>query len=112
MKNLPLLEKIHSLPARQQISLWIILKNFRNKKGVVSFTVNDFCDEAKKYFVSKDPESIGKIAGGVLSSLVRNEMIIKISGGREKIWSVVDELNKNAKKYESEIFPIVSYWEK
>lgn len=109
MKKLKLLEKIQGLPAKQQIALWIILKNF-HKKDIVSFTVGDFCDVAKKYFKADDPEALGKIAGGLLSSLVRNEMVKKISGGRNKIWTVTDELNKNAKNYESAIFPITNYW--
>jgi hypothetical protein len=110
MKNLKLLDKVSSLPAKQQIALWVILKKF-NKKGKVYFSVSDFADEMKKYLISKDAESLGKIIGGVLSSLVRNGMIKQLTGGRDTIWTVDSELQTHAREYVSAIFPVVTYWD-
>lgn len=111
MDKLKLGEEIRKLPAKQQIAIWVILKNF-NKKDGIYFSVSAFGNEMKKYLVYKDAESLGKIMGGLLSSLVRNGMIEQLSGGRNTIWTVNSELQKNAKEYIKLIFPVVSFWDK
>jgi len=111
MNKLKLEQEIRKLPAKQQIAIWVILKNF-NKKDGIYFSVADFANEMKKYLIYKDLESLGKIMGGLLSSLVRNGMIKQLSGGRNTIWTVDPELQKNAKEYVKLIFPVVSFWDK
>ena len=112
MANAKMLEEMRALPAKQQIALWVILREFHSPKGTW-FSAGDFFEKARKYLTAG--ESAGKeearILGGILSSLVRNGMISQLSGGRKPIWQVVPELHKNASEYAKAIFPVVTYWE-
>lgn len=107
--NKDFLSKVRSLPAKQQIALWVILKHFHTESGTW-FTAPDFADKAKRYIVSSDKEA-ARTLGGILSSLVRNEMIEQLSGGRKPVWQVVPELHKHAAEYMKAIFPTITYWE-
>lgn len=110
MINLKLSKDVRELPARQQVALWVILKKFHKEKGTW-FTVADFANEMKTYLDSKDLDSLGRVIGGILSSLVRNEMIEQFTGGRNPVWSVNSELHKHAKEYADSIYPVITYWE-
>lgn len=107
--NLEFLKKVTSLPARQQIALWVILSKFNKPKGTW-FTVADFAEETRKYFLADDTTDLARILGGILSSLYRNGMITQLTGGRKPVWQVVPELHKNAKKYRDSMFGVVTYW--
>ena len=110
MVNKDFMARVRALPAKQQIALWVILKKFHKKEGTW-FTVAKFGDEMTKYLSPDKPEELGRIIGGILSSLVRNEMIEQFTGGRKPIWTVVPELHRNAKEYEKSIFPVVTFWD-
>jgi len=107
--DLKIIGKIRELPARQQIALWVILKNF-HKSERTFFTTSDLIEKMGKFLVEKDPEKSGHIMGGIISSLSRNKVIEPVSGGRQPIWQVVPEIHKDAKKYEKAIFPVTTYW--
>ena len=103
------LANVRSLPAKQQLALWVILKHFHTPQGTW-FTAPDFADKAKKFIVS-DEAVAARTLGGILSSLVRNGMIEQLSGGRKPVWQVVPELHKHAVEYTKALFPTVTYWE-
>ena len=103
--------KVRALPARQQVVLWSILKNFQQKGGT-RFTAAELAEVAAKLLRADSDEELARMTGGVLSSLVRNGMIEKFTGGRQPIWQLVPELHKNAKEYKEAIFPVTTYWEK
>lgn len=109
MTDMEFMEKVLKLPARQQIALWVILKKFHKPKGTW-FTVAEFAEETKKYFLTDDSKDLARIMGGMLSSLYRNGMVTQLTGGRKPVWQVVPELHKNAEKYREAMFPVISYW--
>lgn len=103
-------KKVLSLPARQQIALWVILSKFHKPKGTW-FTVAQFAEETRKYFLTDDSKDLARIMGGMLSSLYRNGMVTQLTGGRKPVWQVAPELHKNAKKYLDSMFGVAAYWE-
>jgi hypothetical protein len=103
------LKKVLSLHTRQQIALWVILSKFHKSKGTW-FTVAEFAEETRKYFLTDDSKDLARILGGMLSSLYRNGMVTQLTGGRKPVWQVVPELHKNAKKYRDSMFGVVTYW--
>ncbi|MFA6408043.1 MAG: hypothetical protein WCW36_01020 [Candidatus Paceibacterota bacterium] len=109
MTDIELMSKVRSLPAKQQIALWLILKEFHKPKGTW-FTALEFAIKMKKYLLSEDPAELARIIGGIISSLKRNGMIEQFTGGRKPVWQVTPELHKNAKKYQDAVFPVVTYW--
>ena len=111
MTDKEFMAKVRSLPARQQIGLWVILKNFHQKKGTW-FTAPEFAEKMRKFLISDDTDNLARIMGGILSSLLRNGMIEQLSGGRKPVWQVVSELHRHAKEYEEAMFPVITYWGK
>ena len=65
----------------------------------------------KKYLDPKDMDDLARMIGGLLSSLVRNEIIKPLTGGRKVVWTISSEIQKNAKECSRQIFPVVTYWE-
>lgn len=107
--NKDFLSKVTKLPARQQIALWVILKKFHKPKGTW-FTVAEFSEEVKNFFLYDSLDDLGRILGGLLSSLYRNGMITQLTGGRKPVWQVVPELHKHAEDYRQAMFPVITYW--
>lgn len=103
-------EKFKKLPAKQQIALWIILKNFNAGSGT-RFTASDFALKAGMIVASADARENARTLGGLISSLVRNGAVEQFTGGRQPVWQLVLELHKNAKEYEKIFNPVVTYWE-
>lgn len=96
------IQKVQALPISQQVALWFILRDFHRSKGTW-FTVPELALIMKKFLKSKDPKSVAKSMGGIMSSLIRNGMIEKMAGGRKPVWQVVPELHKHAGEYRQEI---------
>ena len=109
MNDSELMQKAKSLPAKQQIALSVILKEFRKPKGTW-FTVPEFADKMKKYLLADTPEELARIMGGIMSSLVRNGMVKPITGDRKPVWQVAPELHKRAKDYQDSVISVVTYW--
>lgn len=105
------MKKVRALPARQQVVLWSILKHFQQKGGT-RFTAAELAEVSMKLLRADSGDELARMTGGVLSSLVRNGMIEKFTGGRQPIWQLVPELHKNAKEYQKAIFPVTTYWVK
>ena len=103
-------EKVKKLPAKQQIALWVVLKNFNAPSGT-RFTASDFARKAGMIVGSTDARENARTLGGILSSLVRNGVVEQFTGGRQPVWQLVPELHKNAKEYEKIFNPVVTYWE-
>lgn len=110
MKLLELTAKIRSLPAKQQVGLWVILNKFHKEKGTW-FTTADFSIEMQKYLTPDDPQQLARIMGGVMSSLLRNGVIEQFTGGQKPVWTVSPEIRKYAKEIKDSIFPVIAYWE-
>ena len=106
-------EKISNLPARQQLALWVILRMDNADKKDIGFLSSKFAKKFKRYVsedVKKDSEDYGRFVGGVLSGLYRNSFLKRISGGRDKLWVLSDDVNKNFEEYQKRLFVVKTYW--
>lgn len=90
---------INNLSSSQQVVLWIIL-HFKQKSFLSSEVTKS------KFFT----EEGGKAIGGILGALYRNGFIEKISGGRDKLWRLNDEIEKNKECYKDQLFKVKAYW--
>jgi len=100
-------KKIRNLPFKQQVALYVLLKTAR-KRG--KFTFANFINDMVPLFYKNEQEKLPRILGGLLSSLMRNGMIERLSGGRHPIWRLNPELHKNSAKYRKTMRPSYAYW--
>lgn len=90
---------IADLSPNQQVALWVIL-HFRHK----SFYTSEVA--ASSLFTRKGKYAIG----GIMSSLHKNGVIERLSGGRDKLWKLNETVGKNREFYKREIFKVKAYW--
>lgn len=90
---------MNSLSSSQQVALWVILR-FKEK----SFYTSEVAES--KFFTEQGKKSIG----GILGALLRNGFIVKVSGGRDKLWKLSVEIENNKDFYLKELFKVKTYW--
>lgn len=93
------LVSVQSLSSNQQVALWVILRLNQN-----SFYSSDVAKS--KFFTKKGKKAVG----GILGSLYRNHFIDKVAGGRDKLWKLSDETEKNKQQYKDGLFRVKTYW--
>lgn len=106
-------KKINSLPIRQQIGLWTILRipNVENKN--FSFKSSTFKKEMEPHLIKSefnDNAEYGRYVGGILSGLSRNKILLKISNDRDPLWILTDNIKKNQKIFKDLLFAVKTYW--
>lgn len=106
-------QKIRSLPITQQVALWTILrlpeagdKDFNFRSSAFAQAVKKFISEDKK----KNDAEYGRFIGGILSSLSRNKILRKLSGDRDKLWTLSNEVKANLELYKKLLFEAKTYW--
>lgn len=109
-----ILQKIRTLPMRQQIALWVILRfpDADNEKFI--FKSSELANRFDKFAsdkIKKDKSEYGRFIGGILSGLSRNRILIKLSGDRDKSWTLVDEIKDNFDNYKKSLLEVKIYWE-
>lgn len=106
-------EKISYLPPTQQVALWAILKMPNADEKNFKFFSHEFAKEFKNFAsikVQERPEEYGRFVGGILSGLFRNGILKRLSGGRNKVWILSDEIKKNFEDYKKYLFEVKTYW--
>ena len=101
---------VTKLSAKQQIGLYVVLNKLYDKKNL-PFLSSNFAKEMKKYLLIDDPDEYRKTIGGILGALSKNEMIKKISGDKDPLWILPEDIHKNAVEYKNDIFPVVTHWQ-
>lgn len=104
---------ITSLPLSQQVALWAILRMKESNKKSFSFSSSDFSKNFRpfvKSYLSANPEEYGKFIGATLSSLMRNEVLVKLTGDRDKLWTLSDNVKANYDEFKRELFEMKTYW--
>lgn len=104
-------KRIKNLPPKQQIGLYVILAKLYSRKNE-SFLSSNFSEAMQKYFKIDDSAQYGKTIGGILSSLSRNNLIERVSGGRNPLWTIPEDIKKNSSLYKNAIFNVTTYWQK
>lgn len=99
------------LSAKQQISLYTILDKLTDEKNH-PFLSSDFAREMQKLLLIDDPAEYQQTIGGILGALSKNSLIEKISGDRDPLWVLPEDIHKNSEKYKKELFPVITYWQK
>lgn len=102
---------LKELSAKQQIGLYTILSKLRDEKNH-PFLSSDFAREMQPLLLIKDPAEYQQTIGGILGALSKNSLIEKISGDRDPLWMLPEDIHKNADKYKKELFPVITYWQK
>jgi len=105
--------RIRSLPFSQQVALFVILRMPRSNESNFSFLSSYFAKTFKPYakkHISTDVEEFGKFIGGILSGLARNNILIKLTGDRDKVWTLSQEVKNNYDNFKKSLFNIKSYW--
>jgi hypothetical protein len=106
-------QKVISLPFAQQVAIYAILRmpSF-NSKGF-SFLSSKFASTFRPYvrkYIISNPDEYGKFIGGILSGLMRNRILSKLSGDRDKLWTLTSEINENLDEYKKSLFEMKVYW--
>ncbi len=115
MEKDKVLNKIRSLPSRQQVGLWLIIRLAGAQNHKFSFKSSEFALKFKSFTtdkVKRNETEYGRFIGGILSGLYRNGLLIKLSGDRDKQWTLSDEIKDNFEMYKSSLFEIKTYWVK
>lgn len=104
-----------SLPHKQQIALWVILRMLKKADDGKKFRFfsSDFAREFGEFIlqeVKDDKKDYGKLVGGVLSGLSRGGIVLKLSGGRDPLWTLADDILKNSEKYLPPLARVKVYW--
>lgn len=102
-------KKVRDLPVLQQVGLYFILHKLDSLKNE-SFKSSQFSQAMQEFIKVKDAAQHGKTIGGVLSSLSRNGLIERVSGGRDPSWIIAEEVSKKKSAYKKAVFDIKTYW--
>lgn len=108
-------KKTTLLPLAQQIALFVILRMPEAEKPNFSFLSSDLAKALKPFIknqISYNKKNYGNFIGGILSSLNRNEILTKITGDRDKLWTLSNEVKANMDDYKNSLFKIKIYWKK
>ena len=106
-------ERVTSLPLSQQVALWVILRMEKAEKENFSFLSSKFAQKFGRFVkehLSSNPEEYGKFVGAILSGLMRNGILTKLTGDRDKMWTLSDEVKENFEGYKNKLFEIKAYW--
>jgi len=98
------------LPAKQQIGLYVVLTKFKGDNPL--FHSSDFSREMKSFLSTSEDNEYQKIIGGILGGLSRGQLLKKVSGDRDPLWLIPEDIHKNAELYKKELFPVATYWQK
>ncbi len=102
---------IKELSAKQQISLYTILNKLIEENNR-PFLSSDFAREMQSLLLINDPAEYQQTIGGILGALSKNSLIEKISGDKDPLWILPDDIHKNAENYKKALFPVITYWQK
>ncbi|MBU1066654.1 hypothetical protein KKE60_02555 [Patescibacteria group bacterium] len=78
-----------------------------------SFSSSDFAKVFRPYvksYLSTDSEEYGKSIGATLSGLLRNEILIRLTGDRDKLWTLSDNVKSNFEEFKKGLFEVKIYW--
>lgn len=106
-------ERISYLPVTQQLGLWVILQMPGAGSNAFSFRSSDFSQRARKFVMpalTTSSVDYGKFTGGVLSGLFRNGFLVRLAGGRNKVWTLSEEIRTNFEEYKKTLFEVKTYW--
>lgn len=98
------------LSAKQQIGLYVILTKLYGEKNRPFFS-SDFAEEMERYLKTNDSDEYKKIIGGILGALSKNGIIRKITGDRDPLWILPDDIYQITGDYKKAILPVVTHWE-
>lgn len=104
---------ITSLPLSQQVALWVILRMRDSSERSFSFSSSDFAKSFRpfaKSYLSADPGEYGKYVGATLSSLMRNDILIRLTGDRNKLWTLSEKVKNNFEEIKKFLFELEVYW--
>ena len=105
--------KITSLPLSQQVALWVILRMNSAERKDFSFFSSQFAKKFKPYVIkhlSANPDEYGKFVGAALSGLMRNNILMKLTGDRDKLWTLSKDVKTNFKEFKKKLFEVKVYW--
>lgn len=108
-----MLQKVRSLPLNQQIGLWVILKFPGSEDEKFLFKSSELANKFEHYAsekIKKDKSNYGRYIGGILSGLSRNKLLTKLSGDRDKQWTLADDVKNDLELYKQSLFDIKTYW--
>ena len=100
---------IKKLSAKQQIGMRVILKDLIGEENT-PFLSSDFSKKMQKIFPIKNDSEHQRMIGGILGALSKNSIIEKITGDRDPLWMIAEDIYENAEKYEKQIQPVLLYW--
>ena len=106
-------EFIRSLPFNQQVALWLITQMPRAEKENFSFYSSDFTKKLLPYLKKEfatDPGESGKFAGAILSGLARNNLLEKITGDKDKLWTLSKIVKDHYSDIKQNLFEVKTYW--
>jgi len=106
-------QQIRSLPLSQQVALWVILRMSKIDEPGFSFYSSTFAKLFKPYVkkhLFTNPEEYGKFVGAALSGLMRNKILIRLTGDRNKLWTISDDIKDNLEKFKKSLFETKVYW--
>jgi len=101
------------LPLSQQVALWVILRMRDSHKRSFRFPSSDFAKAFYPYvisYLSTNPEEYGKFVGATLSSLMRNQILIRLTGDRDKLWTLSEKVKDNFDEFKKYLFELEVYW--
>lgn len=105
--------KTNTLPIRQQMGLWLILRLPHSNENNFSFRSSEFSEAFREFSTENVKASdleYGRFIGGILSGLSRNGFLIKLSGDRNVLWTLSDEVKKNHGDYKKYLLEVKTYW--
>lgn len=110
MKDANPRRNVTELSVKQQVGLYVVLTKLYSQKNL-PFLSSSFAKEMKKYLLIDDSDEYRKAIGGILGALSKNGMIKKISGDKDPLWILPEDIHKNAVEYKDNIFPVVTHWQ-
>ncbi len=63
-----------------------------------------------KSYLSANPEEYGKFVGATLSGLMRNKALVRLTGDRDKLWTLSNGIKENFEEFKRALFEMKIYW--
>lgn len=85
---------LKTLSVKQQLGLFVVLTKLYDSKNR-PFYSSDFAEKIKPFLLIKDKDEFRRTIGGILGALSKNNVLLKVSGDKDPLWKLPDDIQTN-----------------
>lgn len=95
-------KNIKNLSVKQQLGLYIVLNKLYDSQNH-PFYSSDFAKEIKRFLLTDNENEFKRIIGGILGALSKNNILIRVSSGKDPLWKLSEDIHANPEYYKKEL---------